>query len=62
MNPLSQDGINGVDVDEDTYYGLSNTPSKIIKEIGTVSKVKAQELLDSVKDKKVKKIEKRGKK
>ena len=61
MKPLSQDGVTGVEVDEDTYYGLSNTPSKIIKEIGTVSEEKAQELLDSVKDKKVKKIEKRGK-
>ncbi len=55
MHPLSQDGINGVEVDEDTCFGLSNTPTKIIKEIGTVSEEKAQEILDSVEDKKVKK-------
>ncbi len=61
MHPLSQDGIKGVEVDEDTCFGLSNTPNKIIKEIGTISEEKAQELLNSVKDKKVKKIEKRGK-
>jgi hypothetical protein len=61
MHPLSQDGTKGVEVDEDTCFGLSNTPNKIIKEIGTISEEKAQELLNSVKDKKVKKIEKRGK-
>lgn len=60
MRPLSQDGVEGVEVDEDTCYGLSNAPSKIIKEIGTISEEKAQELLDSVADKKAKRIEKRG--
>ena len=61
MKPLSQDGVKGVEVEEDSCYGLSNTPSKIIKEIGTVSEEKAQELLDSVEAKKAAKIEKRGK-
>ncbi len=61
MKPLTQDGIEGIQVEEDTCYGLSNTPSKIIKEVGTVSIKQAQEILDSIKDKKTKKIEKRGK-
>ena len=61
MKKLSQEGIEGITVDEDTSYGLSNTPSKIIKEIGTVSLEKAQELLDSVEEKKIDKIEKRSK-
>ena len=61
MKPLSQEGIDGIEVDEDACFGLSNTPSKIIKDVGTVSEKKAQELLDSVEEKKVKKIEKRGK-
>jgi hypothetical protein len=61
MKPLRQDGISGVEVEEDTCYGLSNTPSRIIKEIGTVSEEKAQELLDGVEAKKAAKIEKRGK-
>ncbi len=58
---LSQERINGTPVDEDTSYGLCNTPSEIKKEIGTISIEKAQELLDSVEDKKAKKIVKRKK-
>jgi len=61
MKPLSQEGVEGIEVDEDTCYGLANTPSQIIKEVGTVSEEKAQQLLDSVEDKKVEKIEKRSK-
>lgn len=61
MQPLTQDGIEGIVVDDDTCFGLANTPSKIIKEIGTVSIDKAQVLLDSLDEKKVKKIEKRNK-
>lgn len=61
MKQLTQEGINGIEVDEDTSYGLANTPSKIIKEVGTVSEEKAKELLDNVEDKKAKKIEKRRK-
>ena len=44
-----------------TYRCLANTPSKILKEIGSVDIKKAQELLDSVEEKKIKKIEKRQK-
>ena len=58
---MTQEGIEGITVDEDTYYGLANTPSKIIAEIGTVSVEKAQELIDSIDEKKIAKIEKRSK-
>jgi hypothetical protein len=61
LKKLTQDGIEGITVDEDTYYGLANTPSRIIADIGTVSVDKAQELLDSIDEKKIAKIEKRTK-
>jgi len=46
----TQEGIEGIEVDEDTCYRLANTLSQIIKEVGTVNEEKAQELLDSVED------------
>ena len=61
MSKLTQSGITGINVDNDTVYGLANTPNKIIKEVGNVNIEKAQELLDSVAQKKVNKIEKRKK-
>ena len=61
MKDLTQSGIDGIKVNDESSYGLANTPSKIIKEIGTVDIKKAQELLDSVENKKIKKIEKRNK-
>jgi hypothetical protein len=53
--------LRGITVDEDTYYGLANTPSKIFSDIGTVSVEKAQEILNSIDEKKISKIEKRTK-
>ncbi len=61
MKKLTESGVEGISVDEDTSYGLCNTPSEIKKEIGTVSVEKAQELLDSVEDKKATKITTRKK-
>ena len=61
MKDLIQSGIDGVNVNDESSYGLANTPSKIIKEIGSVDIKKAQELLNSVEEKKIKKIEKRKK-
>ena len=61
MKKLTQSGVNGLDLDNDTVYGLANTPSKIIQEVGSVNVEKAQELLDNVANKKIDKIEKRDK-
>ncbi len=61
MHSLTQEGINGIAVDENTCYGLANAPSKIIEEIGTVSIEKAQELVDNIETKKINKIDKRKK-
>ena len=61
MKKLTQSGINGITVDNKTVYGLANTPSKTIKKVGSVDIEKAQELLDSVVQKKIIKIEKRKK-
>ncbi len=61
MKKFTKDGVTGINVGDETCYGLSNTPSKIFKEIGTINEQKAQELLNNVEEKKVKKIEKRSK-
>lgn len=61
MKSLSQEGIYGIEVDKDTSYGLANKPSRIIKEVGTVSVKKAQEIIDNIDSKKIDKIEKRTK-
>lgn len=61
MKPLTQDGIDGFEVDEDTYYGLCNKPKEILAEIGTVTPEKSGELLESLPKKKKQKIEKRTK-
>ncbi len=61
MKKLTQSGVNGLNLDNNTVYGLANTPSKIIKEVGSVDIKKAQELLDSVPNKKTNRIEKRRK-
>ena len=59
MMPLKQDGIEGLEVEEDTCYGLCNKPSSILTEIGTVTPEKAKQLIGSLPQKKRKKIEKR---
>jgi len=48
-------------VDENTCYGLSNAPSKMLNEIGSITPEKAQELLDAIDEKKIDKIDKRSK-
>lgn len=59
--PLTQEGISGIEVDENTCYGLSNAPSKMLNEIGSITPEKAQELLDTIDEKKIDKIDKRSK-
>lgn len=56
MKPLTQDGIDGFEVDEDTYYGLCNKPKEILAEIGTVTPEKSGELLESLPKKKNKRL------
>ncbi len=57
--PLTQDGIEGLEVDEGTCYGLCNKPSDIKAEIGTITPEKAKELIESIPQKKRVKIERR---
>lgn len=61
MKPLGSDGIEGLEIDENTCYGLCNKPSEIGKQIGTITNEKEKELIDSLPDKKRKKREKYGK-
>ncbi len=62
MKKLSQNGVNGITVDDKTCYALCNTPSEIINEIGTISIEKAEEILNETDTKKIEKKEKRTKK
>ena len=59
MMPLTQDGIEGLEVEDDTCYGLCNKPSDIKAEIGTITPEKSKELIESLPQKKREKIEKR---
>ncbi len=59
MKPLTQSGVTGITVEKDTCYGFCNTPSEIIKEIGTISIEKAQEIILETSAKKLEKKEKR---
>lgn len=61
MNKLTQDGIDGFEVDEHTVYGLFSKPTDIKAKIGTITQEKAKELIDSLPKKKREKIEKRKK-
>lgn len=61
MKKLTQDGIDGMEVNDNTVYGLCNKPSKIKTQIGTITQSKANELIESVPKKKREKIEKRQK-
>lgn len=61
MKKLTQDGISGIKVGENTVFGLCNKPSEIKPQIGTITPEKAKELIDSVPEKKKKKLEKRQK-
>jgi len=62
MKKLTQKGLDGLTVDNDTCYGLCNSPSEIIKEIGTISVEKAEEIIKESDSKKIEKREKRTKK
>lgn len=62
MKALTQDGINGIETDKDTCYGFCNVPSEIIKEVGTITIEKAQQIIDETELKKLEKRNKRGKK
>lgn len=62
MKKLSQTGINGITTEDDTCYAMCNTPSEIIKEIGTVSIEKAEEIINDTDSKKIERKEKRTKK
>ena len=59
MKPLSQEGIEGLEVEENTCYGLCNKPADIRVEIGTITPEKSKELIESLPQKKRDKIEKR---
>ena len=59
MMPLTQVGIEGMEVEEDTCFGLCNKPTEIKAEIGTITPEKAKELIESLPQKKRVKIEKR---
>ena len=59
MKPLSQEGIDGLEVEENTWYGLCNKPTVIEAEIGEITTEKAKELIESLPPKKRVKIEKR---
>jgi hypothetical protein len=59
MMPLTQDGIEGLEVEDDTCYGLCNKPTDIKAEIGTITPEKAKELIESLPPKKRVKIERR---
>ncbi|MBI5916857.1 MAG: hypothetical protein HY842_15900 [Bacteroidetes bacterium] len=59
MKPLTQDGVEGLEVEENTCYGLCNKPTEIKAEIGTITPEKAKELIESLPEKKRIKIEKR---
>lgn len=60
LKPLTQDGIEGFEVDMDTYYGLCNKPKDILAEIGTITQEKANELIEELPEKKKRRIEKRN--
>lgn len=59
MKPLSLEGMDGLEVEENTSYGLCNKPTDIRAEIGTITPEKAKELIESLPQKKRIKIEKR---
>jgi|GEM_PF-2931763 hypothetical protein len=61
MKKLTQDGIDGLEVDENTVYGLCNKPTDIKAQIGTITPEKAKALIESLPNKKREKMEKRRK-
>lgn len=61
MKKLTQDGIEGLKVNENTVYGLANKPPEIKAKIGTITQPKANELIDSLPKKKREKVKKRQK-
>ncbi|MEK7255116.1 MAG: hypothetical protein AAB316_10255 [Bacteroidota bacterium] len=61
MKPLTQDGIEGLEVEDNTCFGLCNKPSEVKTQIGTITEEKAAELINSLPKKKKAKVEKRKK-
>lgn len=61
MKKLTPDGIDGLEVDEHTVYGLCNKPTEIKAQIGTITPEKSKELIESLPKKKREKVEKRKK-
>lgn len=59
MKPLTQEGVEGFEVEQNTCYGLCNKPKEILAEIGTITKEKAKELIEDLPEKKRRRIEKR---
>ena len=53
------EGMDGLEVEENTSYGLCNKPTDIRAEIGSITPEKAKELIESLPQKKRIKIEKR---
>ena len=60
MKPLTQDGLEGFEVEKDTCYALCNKPKEILAEIGTVAQEKAKELVEGLPEKKRQRIERRN--
>lgn len=61
MKKLTQEGVEGLKVNDDTVYGLCNKPSEIKTQIGTITQEKANEMIEGVEEKKREKVKKRQK-
>lgn len=61
MKKLTQEGMEGLKVNENTVYGLSNKPSDIKAQIGTITQEKANEMIEGLEKKKREKVKKRQK-
>lgn len=61
MKKLTQDGVEGLKVNDDTVYGLCNKPSEIKTQIGTITQEKANEMIEGLEKKKREKVKKRQK-
>jgi|GEM_PF-2225637 len=60
LKPLTPNGIEGLEIHDNTSYGLCNKPVEMGNPFGTVTADKDKELIDSLPEKKKKKREKRA--
>lgn len=60
MKPLTPVGIEGLEIHDNTFYGLCNKPAEMGDPFGTVTSEKDKELIDSLPEKKKEKREKRA--